>query len=121
LNKAAIESLPAKPLKKDMLLPAHDKSGWSEIDYVNRFLKEFGADMDNPVIYRDVMNDPIVISDELFKDRIKGGYKVFKAGREMYIKLLADTIKDPAEIWLTWVQVENKARLCKRYIGIYKE
>ncbi len=120
MNKAAIESLPAKPFTKDMLLPAYDKSGWSEADYVNRFLKEFGADMDNPVVYRDIMNDSIVISKDLFVDRTTGKLKIVKNEREKYLLLLADTIKDPVELWLTWVKGQNKTRLCKRYIGLYQ-
>jgi len=35
--------------------------------------------------------------------------------------MLADTIKDSVEIWLTWVQGKDKTRLCKRYIGVYKD
>ncbi|GER94106.1 hypothetical protein A45J_1864 [hot springs metagenome] len=77
--------------------------------------------MDKPVVFRDVINDPVVISEELFKDRSKGGFKVLKADREIYLPMLADTIKDPAEIWLTWVQGKDKVRLCKRYIAVYKD
>lgn len=36
--------------------------------------------------------------------------------------LLADTIKDPVEIWVYWVKTPNgKYRIVKRYIGIYKD
>jgi len=121
INKAAIESLPAKQIEKDMILPSYQKSGWSKEEYINKFLNEFGAEIGKPIIYTDAVNDPVIISDELFKDRKKGEYKIFQADREMYIKLLADTIKDPVEIWLTWAQGKEKTRLCKRYIGIYKE
>ena len=118
-KKTPIEDMPAKKLTKDMLLEPHQKSGWSEEDYINAFLKEFNAEKGKPAVHRDVINDPVVISEDLFKDRVKGGYKVLKAGREVYLPMLADTIKDPAEIWLTWVQTGGKIRLCKRYIGIY--
>lgn len=117
----AIEQLPAKPLTKDMLLPTHQTSGWTDTEYINKFLGEFGTETGNPIVYRDVINDPVVISEALFEDRLKGGYKVLKADREVYLKLLADTIKDPTELWLTWVQGKGDPRLCKRYIGLYEE
>lgn len=121
-KKTPVEKLPAKTLTKDMLLQPHQKSGMTKEDYINAFLKEFGAEIGNPVVYRDKINDPIIISEELFKDRSKDGFKVFKGDREIYLLMLADTIKDPAEIWLTWVQgKDDKIRLCKRYIGVYKD
>lgn len=120
-KKTPVEKLPAKPLTKDMLLLPHQKSDMTEGDYINAFLKEFGAEMGKPVVYRDKINDPVIISEELFKDRSKGSFKVFKGDREIYLKMLADTIKDPAEIWLTWVKSKDKTRLCKRYIGVYKD
>ncbi|MEW6115367.1 MAG: phage minor head protein [Nitrospirota bacterium] len=120
-EKPPIDKLPAKPLKKDMLLPPHQKSKWSNEEYVNAFLGEFGTSAGKPIVYRDVINDPVVISEDLFIDRLKGGYKVLRDDREVYLKLLADTIKDPVEIWLTWVKGKDKTRLCKRYIGIYQD
>ncbi|NTU42938.1 MAG: minor capsid protein [Nitrospirales bacterium] len=119
--KTPVEKLPAKTLTKDMLLQPHQESGWTEEQYVNSFLSEFGAKIGEPMVYRDVIGDPMVISDELFKDRLKGGYKIVKADREIYLTLLADTIKDPVEIWLTWVQGKDRVRLCKRYIGLYRD
>ncbi len=115
-----ISELPDKQLTPDMLLPSHQTSGWSETEYVNRFLGEFGAQIGRPTVYRDVINDALVISDSLFLDRQANKLKVFRADREIYLKLLADTIKDPAEIWLTPVEAIGHQRLCKRYIGIYK-
>lgn len=119
--KRPLEELPVKPLTKDMLLPSHQQSGWSETEYVNRFLGEFGAAIGKPAVFRDVINDAVVISSDLFMDRTKNKLKVFRADREIYLKLLADTIKDPAEIWLTPVEKEGRKRLCKRYIGLYQE
>ncbi len=119
--KPPIETIYTKPLSKDMLLPSHQKSGWGEEDYINAFLGEFGTEIGGtPVLYRDVLNDPLAISESLFEDRAASGYKVMKADREIYLKLLADTIKDPSEVWLTWVKGKDEARLCKRYIGLYK-
>lgn len=120
-KKTPIEKMPAKTLTKDMLLSPHHSSSMTEQDYINAFLGEFGASIGKPVVFKDKLNDPVVISEELFKDRSKGGFKVLKRDREIYLPMLADTIKDPVEIWLTWVQGKDKIRLCKRYIGVYKD
>jgi hypothetical protein len=104
-----------------MLLPTHQASGWSEAEYVDKFLAEFETTAGNPVVYRDVINDPVVISEELFRNRRDDVLKVFQADREVYLKLLADTIKDPVEIWLTEVAGQGGKRLCKRYVGLYRD
>jgi len=121
-KKTPIEKLTAKPLTKDMLLGPHQQSNLTEQDYINLFLKKFNTEIGKPIVFRDKINDPVIISEELFKDRSKGGYKVFKGNKKLYLPMLADTIKDPSEIWLVWVQgKDGKIRLCKRYIGVYKD
>jgi hypothetical protein len=119
--KPPIEKLPAKPLAKEMLLSPHQNTGMTDKDYINVFLKEFATEIGKPVVYKDVIGDPVIISEELFKDRSAGGYKVLKSDREIYLPMLADTIRDPVEVWLVWVQGKGEARLCKRYIGVYKD
>lgn len=119
--KTPLHELPAKPFTADMLLPPHQKSGWSEEQYIDKFLGEFGASIGNPVVYRDKIDDAVVISEELFRDRADNKLKVFKADREIYLPLLADTIKDPTEIWLLPVEKNGRTRICKRYIGLYDD
>lgn len=119
--KTPINELPAKPLTDDLLLPPHQVSGWSEARYVDAFLEEFGTTAGKPVVYHDAIDDAVVISEELFRDRKENVLKVFKADREIYLKLLADTIKDPVEIWLTVVEKDGRKRLCKRYVGLYRD
>lgn len=123
-KKPAITDLPARLLTPDLMLPKHQDTGMSQEDYINTFLSAFGAKIGQEAIYKDIVGDPLVISDALFKNRQfpRDTYKVFKADREQYLPLLADTIKHPTEIWLTWVEgKDGKQRLCKRYIGIYKD
>lgn len=112
-KKTPVEKLPAKTLTEDMLLSLHQsrKGTKQEKEMFNQFLKSFNTEMGKPVVFKDVLNDPVIISEDLF----------IKADREIYLPMLADTIKDPVEIWLTWVQGKNKTRLCKRYIGVYKD
>lgn len=120
-KKTPIRSLPAKLINEDMLLPAHQKSKWSEDQYVNIFLKEFSTEIGKTTIFKDVINNPIVISKDLFMDAKTGKLKIFKADREVYLKLLAETIKEPVEIWLTWVKIGKEVKLSQRYIGVYKD
>lgn len=119
-DKTPIENIPTKKLTEEMLLSPHQKSGLNQEGYINIFLKEFGAEIGKPVVFKDVIGEPLVISEDFFKDRKTGEYKVTKADREIHLKMLADTIKDPAEIWLTLVKGENKIRVCRRYVQIYE-
>lgn len=119
--KTPLHDLPVKALSADMLLPAYQQSGWSETEYIDKFLAEFGASIGNPVVFRDKIDDAVVISEELFRDRKENKLKVFRADREIYLKLLADTIKDPVEIWFVPVEKDGRSRICKRYIGIYQD
>lgn len=119
--RTPIDDLPTKTLSTDMLLPSYQDSGWTQNEYMKIFLSEFGATFETPVVFKDVIDDAMVVSDKMFIDRRTGQYKVFKADREQYLKMLAETIKDPTEIWLTEVSGKNGIRLCKRYISIYQD
>ena len=121
-KKPAITDLPARLLTSDLMLPKHQSAAASEKAGIDTFLAAFGAKIGQPALYEDVVGDPLIISDDLFRDQKSGGYKLLKSDREQYLPMLADTIKHPAEIWLTWVKGEDgEERLCKRYIGIYKD
>ncbi len=76
--------------------------------YAERFLQEFGAGIGAPALFRDAAGHAIVISDDLFRDR-SGAWKTMKRGRELQMLRLAETIKDPDEIWLAWWLSEDQA------------
>lgn len=90
-------------------------------DYVNLFLNEFGANLTNPVVFRDVTGEPLVISKSLFTVKKTGKTKVTKLGREKYLLLLADALKEPDEIWtrLEWIAALQKSVVRRRYIARY--
>lgn len=105
---------PPKPrvLQKDRLLP----DGLSDEEYVSAFLKEFGGDIGKPVVFKDVTGDPIVISDDLFRDA-KGNLKVTKRNRHKYLLLLADSIKNPDEIFVVWQEYpKGRMTLSRHYL-----
>ncbi len=66
------------------------------------FLHEFGADIEKVGIYKDVTDEPLVIDEALFRNKKTMKFKANKSGRGTYMRLLAETIKDPDEIRLMW-------------------
>ena len=96
-------------------------TGQSDDYYVREFLSEFGATPEKPVVFRDVLGEPLVISHALFTSR-SGHSKVKKRGREVYLKILAQALKEPDEIW---VRAEHHHHLSllvvrRRYIARFK-
>ncbi len=98
------------------LLPA----GLSEEDYLERFLAEFGAASGKPVVFTDKVGEPVAIGADLFA-MPDGRIKVTKRGRERTLLLLADTIKDPDEIWWRWEEFpKGKTQLLRRYVARWR-
>jgi len=96
------------------LLPS---KGYKEEDYANAFLKEFDADIKTPVVFLDKSGEALPISVELFKDHFKE-WKIKKSGREIYLRMLAQNIKNPDEIWFDWKRLENGIyQLRRRYLS----
>ncbi len=103
------------PYSEDDLLP----EGLDEVEYWKSFASFMGIGDEGGVI-TDTLGEPLVIGPELFKDR-HGHWKIKKRGRERYLKLLAQTIKDPYEIWLTPQKDENTGKVVirRRYIKAF--
>lgn len=115
----------ARPFDESKLL-APDLS---EVAYVRAFLHEFGADIDSPKVFKDVVGERLVISDELFLNRKKTAkqgkkvYKVMKRERNIYLPMLAQTIIDPQEIWTVPEQIlalGGKWVYRRRYIAFWE-
>lgn len=87
---------------------------------INEFLSEFKATLTTPAVFLDErINAAMVIGssmftsvgatyseslgDEQFKMTMEG-----KGGRKKYMRLFAQTIKDPDEIWQSWETVKKK-------------
>jgi hypothetical protein len=102
---------------EELLLP----QGLPDEEYAREFLAQFGATLEQPVIYRDVINEPLVIGNELFVARKTGKLKANKRNRGQYMRLLAEAIKDPDEIWvnLEYHVVQRRSVLRRRYIAQY--
>ncbi len=77
------------------------QEGRSAEYYMDAFLAEFGATQERMEAFRDVTDDVLLISSSLFIDRVESarqGRIVFKSdlrGRGPWMRVLAETIKDP--------------------------
>lgn len=90
--------------------------------YARAFLAEFGADVGRPVVFTDVKNGALVIDEGLFQDGA-GQWKADKDGRGAYMRLLADAVKEPDEIWLRWEASRDQPDtwlLKRRYIRSFE-
>jgi hypothetical protein len=102
---------PVKVLASDLL-----PDNLTEKQYVDHFIKRIGKNT-----FIDKTGTPLPINDRLFKLG-DGSWKVGKGKRRVYMLLLADTIKEPDEIWMRW---ENRADgkgyvLKRRYLKAYE-
>lgn len=114
-GKANDEWPTIRETSKDRLL----EKGLTEQDYANIFLNEFGATLNNPAIFNDVVGEPLVIGKQLFTVSKTGELKVTKRGREQFLLLLADSIKQPDEIWTRMEYFDHlqKSVVRRRYIS----
>ncbi len=91
-------------------------------DYALAFLSEFGADLSKPMVYADVTGAPLVIDAGLFKAG-DGSWKATKDGRGPWMRLLADAVRVPDEIWLRWEESRDDPgshKLKRRYIKTFE-
>lgn len=68
-------------------------------DYAAEFLRAFGIEPGEALLWQDAAGGHVVISDQLFR-RPDGSWKTDKRGHGNYAPLLAEAILDPDEIWL---------------------
>jgi hypothetical protein len=93
--------------------------------YANAFLEEFGGRFGaDPVLFEDVLGSVLVVGDSLFIRRGKkaGQSKANKRDRGKYMKLLAEAIKDPDEIWVRLEYQHKNAHpvVRRRYIAQFQ-
>lgn len=111
-----------RPLPPPRSAPARRllAEGLEDQVYVNRFLKEFGATPTKPAVFTDVLGEPVMIGADLFRGA-DGRLKIAKRGRERGLLLLADTIKDPDEVWWHWEEFpKGRMTLLRRYVARWK-
>lgn len=113
LRPEALPPLPApRKVPASKILP----EGRAPEDYVEAFLGEFGASIDHGVLFRDAAGHALGIDADLFRRR-DGAWKVESQGRHRFLKVLAEALKDPDEIWIDWA-MDHKGHpvLRRRYL-----
>lgn len=118
-NRPAPDPLPPpRALPADMLLPR----GLSDEDYAAAFLAPFGATLDTPVLYTDVMGEVLAIGKELFTTRRTGQIKANKHDRGRTMVILAEALQRPDEIWVRIEYHHGKqvAVVRRRYIAEFE-
>lgn len=105
---------PPRPVAADRLLPP----GLPPQDYAAEFLRLFGATIAEPVVFKDVIGERVVIGAALFQTA-RGTWKADKRERGPYMRLLAQALREPDEIWarLEWHFSQKKAVVRRRYVA----
>lgn len=106
---------PARPQPASRILP----DTLTDAAYIDAFLREFGVRGGERTIFQDVAGEYLVVSDRLFRER-DGTLKVNKRGRAPSVRLYADAIKLPDEIWEDFAEWQGKHYSRRRYLARFK-
>jgi SPP1 gp7 family putative phage head morphogenesis protein len=105
---AEIDPRHVRPFTDKDLLP----SGLAPEAYVKAFLQEFGIEDlsgEKLITLPGESGRVLPVNKGLFVDKGSGRWKVVtRDGRERYVKLLAQTIRDPYEAWLVPAEVSGR-------------
>lgn len=106
------------PIKAGDILPR----GLTQEAYALAFLREFGLKtLNDSTLYRlPQVELPLIIGKALFLDKQTGQLKADREGRGPYLRLLAQAIMNPYEIWLTPAEVAGKKRTALRLIRLFR-
>lgn len=112
--------IPLPPPRKagaEMLLPDATEAD----EAIEKFLAAFGTRRGEPRLFTDKLGDPLIISDDFFFTD-EGVLKLVGRPRTTAVLLLAETIKDPDEIWWVWEHHAKTGayRLRKRYFARFE-
>lgn len=106
------------PVKKADILPV----GLSEEAYALAFLKEFGLkSLDDSTLFRlPWLRMPLLISKQLLLTKATGKLKTDKSGRGPYMRLMAQSIKNPYEVWQVPMRLSGKVHITLRFLRLFK-
>lgn len=114
--------LPADPLPPARPVPASEvlSPEVSDAEAVRRFLQPFGATLDEPAVFKDVVGERLVVGKEMFTSPVTGELVAQQPGLARSLLLLAaEALLQPAEVWvrLDWVEALKKAVVRRRYLA----
>ncbi|AFJ02001.1 Phage (Mu-like) virion morphogenesis protein [Methylophaga frappieri] len=113
-NRRATDVLPLpRAMSRARLLPDE----LSDVDYAEGFLGEFGASLDESLLFDDVIGHRLAIGPDLFRDWETDELITHSDGHGPYLPLIGETIRSPDEIWTRIEQHGNKMGVWRRYLS----
>ncbi len=98
-------------VRPDAIMP----TGLPPEQYAQGFMRQFGATVGKPATFTDVAGEAVQVNPWLFQDGAgQWASRAVEDGR--FIQLLADAVKEPDEIWLSWAQLDGAWSLRRRYL-----
>jgi len=119
LPLAKIDQKHILPVEPADILP----SGKSDAYYALEFLKAFGLKHLDGQTMVELLGGSLrlPISKDLLTDKTTGQLKVNKYGRGPYMRLLAETIKNPFEVWRVPAQLSGRPCDVLRLMRLFRE
>lgn len=96
--------------------------GLAPRELAERFLADFGASIDKPIVFRDVLGEALAINADLLTNP-DGSFKTTKGSRASYLGLVGRAIREPDEIWMRWEESRSNPGqwfLRRRYIAAFE-
>lgn len=107
---------PARPVPASQMLDAEV----TDSEAVQRFLQPFGATLEEPAVFKDVVGERLVVGKEMFTSPDTGELVAEQPSLARNLLLLAaEALLQPAEVWvrLDWVESLKKAVVRRRYLA----
>lgn len=117
VSSASVKSPLPKPRKWTGDEPAKTDGFQNPSAAMDGFLRRFGADQGQSILFIDATETPIPIGPALFTNKKSGSLKSQKNDRDLYLPLLEKVIKDPDEIWVRWERKGKSWRLKRSYLA----
>ncbi|WP_175892412.1 phage minor head protein [Burkholderia cepacia] len=108
---AALSAPAAARVRPDAIMP----TGLPPEQYAQGFMRQFGAAIGKPATFTDVAGDAVQVNPWLFQNGA-GQWAASAVEDGRFIQLLADAVKEPDEIWLSWAQLNGAWSLRRRYL-----
>lgn len=99
---------PPRAIDPALIVPA----GLTPEAYADAFLKPFGASVTADAVFIDKVGMPLVVGRALF-EKPNGGLKSDKFMRGPLMRVLAEAVLRPQEIW---IEIDQSRRLVRRYL-----
>jgi len=94
-----------------------------DTDAIKRFLRPFGATLEQPAVFRGVGGEAMVIGKEMFDASADGELVIRQPDLEKkWLLLVSEALQQPAEVWvrLEWIEALRKAVVRRRYLASFQ-